>query len=158
MRDVLISFLWLECQIMNGMNACSNIYNVTEDMLPKVVHIPGTVVGNVSEEVSKATGLPVTCKVCLGNLDANSCAIGSGADEIGTQLLIMGTAGVSIFVTDKDKLDPNGRITVRTNPGFGNWQNYIMTNTGHLHLDGLGMLSAQWKSQLQSLWGWIHMT
>lgn len=22
MRDVLISFLWLECQIMNGMNAC----------------------------------------------------------------------------------------------------------------------------------------
>lgn len=105
-------------------------YNVTEDMLPKVVHIPGTVVGNVSEEVSKATGLPVTCKVCLGNLDANSCAIGSGADEIGTQLLIMGTAGVSIFVTDKDKLDPNGRITVRTNPGFGNWQNYIMTNTG----------------------------
>lgn len=74
-------------------------YNVTEDMLPKVVHIPGTVVGNVSEEVSKATGLPVTCKVCLGNLDTNSCAIGSGADEIGTQLLIMGTAGVSIFVT-----------------------------------------------------------
>ena len=49
---------------------------------------------------------------------------------MGTQLLIMGTAGVSIFVTDKDQLDPKGRITVRTNPGFGNWQNYIMTNTG----------------------------
>ena len=106
------------------------VYNVTADMLPTVVHTPGKVVGQVTEEVSKVTGLPTTCKVCLGNLDTNCCAIGGGADEVGTQLLIMGTAGVSIFVTDKDKLDPNGRITVRTNPGFGNWQNYIMTNTG----------------------------
>jgi len=106
------------------------VYNVTADMLPTVVHTPGKVVGYVTEEVSKATGLPTACKVCLGNLDTNCCAIGGGADEVGTQLLIMGTAGVSIFVTDKDKLDPNGRITVRTNPGFGNWQNYIMTNTG----------------------------
>ncbi len=107
-----------------------NVYNVTSDMLPKILHNPGTVVGHVTEEVSKATGLPTTCKICLGNLDTNCCSIGGGADEAGTQLLIMGTAGVSIFITDKDKLDPNGRITVRTNPGFGNWQNYIMTNTG----------------------------
>ena len=106
------------------------VYNVTADMLPTVVHTPGKVVGYVTEEVSKATGLPTSCKVCLGNLDTNCCAIGAGADEVGTQLLIMGTAGVSIFVTDKDKLDPKGRITVRTNPGFNNWQNYIMTNTG----------------------------
>ena len=106
------------------------LFNVTEDMLPTVCHNPGTTVGNITEEVSKATGLPTTCKVCLGNLDTNCCAIGGGAAEVGTQLLIMGTAGVSIFVTDKDKLDPKGRITVRTNPGFGNWQNYIMTNTG----------------------------
>lgn len=105
-------------------------YNISAAMLPIVLHNPGTVVGHVTEDVSKKTGLPVTCNVCLGNLDTNCCAIGGGADEIGTQLLIMGTAGVSIFVTDKDKLDPNGRITVRSNPGFGNWQNYIMTNTG----------------------------
>ncbi len=107
-----------------------SLFNVTKDMLPIVIHQPGTVVGHVSDAVSKATGLPTTCKVCLGNLDANSCAVGAGAADIGTQVLIMGTAGVSIFITDKDQLDPNGRITVRTNPGFGNWQNYIMTNTG----------------------------
>lgn len=106
------------------------LFHVTIDMLPKVIHTPGTVVGQVTEEVSRVTGLPATCKVCLGNLDTNCCAIGGGAAEIGTQLLIMGTAGVSIFVTDKDQLDPKGRITVRTNPGFGNYQNYIMTNTG----------------------------
>ncbi len=105
-------------------------YNVTADMLPTVVHTPGKVVGHVSEETSRLTGLPVTCKVCMGNLDTNCCAIGGGAADVGTQLLIMGTAGVSIFVTDQNGLDPNGRITVRTNPGFGNYQNYIMTNTG----------------------------
>lgn len=106
------------------------VYNVTKEMLPTVLHTPGTVVGSVTEEVSRLTGLPTSCKVCLGSLDTNCCAIGGGADEVGTQLLIMGTAGVSIFVTDQEKLDPHGRITVRTNPGFGNWQNYIMTNTG----------------------------
>lgn len=106
------------------------VYNVTKDMLPTVLHIPGTVVGQVSDETSKATGLPTSCKVCLGSVDSICCSIGAGADEVGTQLFIIGTAGVSIFITDKDKLDPNGRITIRTNPGFGNWQNFIMTNTG----------------------------
>ena len=99
-------------------------------MLPEIVHVPGTPVGTVSKELAEISGLPQTCRVCLGNLDTNSCAIGSGAGETGTQLMIIGTAGVSIFVTDSGKLDPNKRITVRSNPGFGNWQNYIMTNTG----------------------------
>ena len=108
----------------------TKLFGVSKEMLPTVCHKPGTVLGHVTDEVSKTTGLPTACKVCLGNLDANSCALGAGAAEPGTQMLIMGTAGVSIFVTDKNGLDPNGRITVRTNPGFGNWQNYIMTNTG----------------------------
>ncbi len=108
----------------------TRLYGVTREMLPVVLHTPGTVVGHVTDEVSKATGLPVTCKVCLGNLDTNSCSLGAGAVELGTQMLIMGIAGVSIFITDKNRKDPNKRITVRSNPGFGNWQNYIMTNTG----------------------------
>ena len=106
------------------------IYNVNESMLPTIVHEPGKVVGHVTEEVSKLTGLPIGCNVCLGGLDTNCCTIGAGANEAGTQVLIMGTAGVSILVSDKMVMDPNGRITVRTNPGFDNWQFYIMTNTG----------------------------
>jgi len=99
-------------------------------MLPTIVHEPGKVVGYVTEEVSKKTGLPVGCKVCLGGLDTNCCAMGAGAKDDGTQVLIMGTAGVSILVSDRMVLDKNKRITVRSNPGFDNWQFYIMTNTG----------------------------
>lgn len=106
------------------------LFNVKREMLPVPVHVPGTVVGSVKEPFSRLTGLPVGCKVCLGALDTNCCTLGAGGKDVGTQILIMGTAGVSIFVTDKDQLDPNKRITVRSNPGFGNYQYYIMTNTG----------------------------
>lgn len=107
-----------------------DVYHIDESMLPTIVHQPGTVVGHVTAAVSEKTGLPVGCNVCLGGLDTNCCAMGAGAKESGTQVLIMGTAGVSLLVTDKMTFDPNGRITVRSNPGFDNWQFYIMTNTG----------------------------
>lgn len=107
-----------------------SVFNVTKDILPKPVHVPGTVVGSVKEGFAKLTGLPVGCKVCLGGLDANCCTLGSGGCDSGTEVLTMGTAGVSTFITDKQELDPNKRVTVRSNPGFGNYQYYIMTNTG----------------------------
>lgn len=107
-----------------------SVYHVTKDILPEVVHCPGKVVGEVTEEISKQLNLPVGCKVCSGGLDTNCCLMGAGAKDAGTQVLVMGTAGVSIVVTDKMVLDPNRRITVRSNPGFGNYQFYIMTNTG----------------------------
>jgi len=107
-----------------------SLFGVSKYMLPTIVHKPGKVVGNVSASFSKRTGIPTTCKVVLGGLDTNCCAFGAGASETGTQILIMGTAGVSILITDNNTLDPNGRITIRSNPGFNNYQNYIMTNTG----------------------------
>ncbi len=106
------------------------LFNIDIEMLPKIIHKPGFVVGNVSKEFSDKTGIPTTCKVTLGGLDTNCCSLAAGANKKGMQVLIMGTAGVSIVVSDKDTLDPNGRITVRSNPGFKNYQNYIMTNTG----------------------------
>lgn len=107
------------------------IFNVSKEMLPIPVHAPGKVVGEVKEDFSELTGLPVGCKVCLGGLDTNCCALGAGVGTVaGTEVLIMGTAGVSVFITDRQELDPNRRVTVRSNPGFGNYQYYIMTNTG----------------------------
>ena len=107
-----------------------SLFHVTKEMLPVPVHTPGMVVGSVKEEFAKLTGLPIGCKVCAGELDANCCALAAGGVEVGTQVLTMGTAGVSTFISDKCDLDPNKRITVRSNPGLGNYQYYIMTNTG----------------------------
>ena len=107
------------------------IYNLDSSMLPEIIHTPGKVVGHVTPEISQKTGLPVGCNVCLGGLDTNSCALGAGASISGTQVLIIGTAGVSLLISDKMEPDyENHRITVRSNPGLGNWQYYIMTNTG----------------------------
>jgi len=88
------------------------------------------VLGHVTAEVSAEMGLPVGCSVCQGNLDMNSCTLGAGASVAGTEVLVMGTAGISILLSDAMKTDPNRRLTMRSNPGFGNWQYMIMTNTG----------------------------
>ena len=106
-----------------------SIYNIDKSHLPIILHNPGTIVGHVTKNVSEQTGLPIGCPVCLGGLDANCSAIGAGASDDGTEVLIVGTAGVAILITDNDTLDPNTRVTLRSNPGFGNWQLYIMTNT-----------------------------
>lgn len=106
------------------------VYNVRRDQLPIVIHKPGTVVGHVTEEVSKRTGLPVGACVCSGGLDTNCTTLGAGGQSGGDEILIIGTAGVSILVSDKPIRDPNLRVTLRSNPGPGNYQLYIMTNTG----------------------------
>lgn len=110
-------------------NRLMDVYNVRKDQLPVVSHKPGMVVGHVTESVSKETGLPVGCCVCVGGLDTNCSSLGAGAVNDGTEVLIVGTAGVSILISDKEIKDPQRRITLRSNPGFGNWQLYLMTNT-----------------------------
>lgn len=106
-----------------------DVYNIKLNQLPIVVHNPGTIVGSISEEVSEKTGLPVGCKIALGGLDTNCSALGAGATQDGLELLIGGTAGVSILISDLKIVDPNRRVTVRSNPGFSNFQLYLMTNT-----------------------------
>jgi len=106
-----------------------SVYNVKKEQLPTVVHEPGKVVGYVTESISKKTGLPVGCAVALGGLDANCSSLAAGATDEGTDVLIVGTAGVSIMISNREIKDPNKRVTLRSNPGFGNWQLYLMTNT-----------------------------
>ncbi|MDR1044594.1 MAG: carbohydrate kinase [Candidatus Adiutrix sp.] len=105
------------------------LYGMDRSRLPIISHKPGQVVGTVSKKVSELTGLPSGCKICVGGLDTNCSALGAGVVNDGDNLLIVGTAGVSILVSDKFVSDPDGRVTVRGNPGLNNWQLYIMTNT-----------------------------
>ena len=104
-------------------------YGIDRSLLPRIVHKPGDVVGHVTEEVAFETGLPAGCNIGIGGHDVNCSKMGCGAKEGGTETLIVGTAGVSLLVCDDDIKDPNKRITFRTNPGFSNYQQYILTYT-----------------------------
>ena len=104
-------------------------YDLDRSLLPTIVHKPGDVVGQVTEEVAFETGLPVGCPIGVGGHDVNCSKMGCGAKEGGTETLIVGTAGVSLLVCDEYIKDPNRRITFRTNPGFTNYQQYILTYT-----------------------------
>ena len=107
-----------------------SVYNIDKSILPTVVHTPGTIVGEVNERSSSLLGLAIGTKVCTGNVDTNSAVLGAGATDPGTEVLIMGTGGVSILITDKILMDPNKRLTLRSNPSFNNYMYYIMSNTG----------------------------
>jgi xylulokinase len=106
-----------------------DLYNVKKEQLPTVVHEAGKVVGEVSTEISQATGLPVGCLVCVGGLDTNCCTFASGGIEGGVAVMVVGTAGTYTYISKSPFFDPNKRITVRINPGVRNWQMYSMTNT-----------------------------
>ena len=106
-----------------------SVYNVKKEQLPTVVYEPGKVVGYVPESVSRDTGLPIGCAIALGGLDTNCSSLAAGATDEGTDVLIVGTAGVSIMISNQEIMDPQKRVTLRSNPGLGNYQLYLMTNT-----------------------------
>lgn len=105
------------------------IYNIDRSYLPEIIHEPGKCVGHVTESVSEKTGLPVGCNVALGGHDVNICKLGVGAKDGGTESMVVGTAGVSVLITDEKVTDPTRRISLRPNPGFDNYQQYILTYT-----------------------------
>jgi len=105
------------------------VYNINSRYLPTIIHKPGTVVGCVTEAASIQTMLPVGCKVCVGGLDVNCSSLAGGANKSGIDVLIVGTAGCSVLVTDKLIKDSDQRVVLRSNPGFGNYQLFIATYT-----------------------------
>ena len=104
-------------------------YGVDKSLLPEIIHRPGEITGRVSEEAAFESGLPKGCIIGIGGHDVNCSKMGCGATEGGTETLIVGTAGVSLLVCDEYVKDPHKRITFRTNPGFDNYQQYILTYT-----------------------------
>lgn len=108
---------------------CLKIYGVRYEQMPTIVHEAGKVVGEVTEEVSKETGLPVGCKVCVGALDTNCCTLAVGGIVSGVEVMVVGTAGTAVLITDKAYMDPTRKVTIRTNHGMPNYQLSAMTNT-----------------------------
>jgi xylulokinase len=77
--------------------------------LPKLVN-PSTKVGEVTEEVSKLTGLPVGTPIITGTGDQQCAALGAGVIEDGFASLTLGTAG--LLVVGSKTLD------LRKSPGL----------------------------------------
>lgn len=108
--------------------ACA-VYNVRQEQLPIVAHKGGQVVGHVTEEVSKLTGLPVGCNVCVGANDASCCSFATGGVRAGISSLVVGTAGVSTLICKEPVLDPKMRIDLRGNQGMSSYMYFAMTHT-----------------------------
>lgn len=97
--------------------------------LPEIVTKPGKIVGEISEEVSEKTGLPVGCKICIGAQDVNCSSYGVGGTSGDVATMVVGTFGGSYIVVDKPIRDPKRIILVKGNQGMGNWQLEAFSHT-----------------------------
>ena len=104
-------------------------YGFENVALPTVVAEPGKIVGEVNEEVSRKTGLPVGCKVCVGAQDVNCSSFGAGGTTGDVAVMVVGTFGGSYIVVDKPVRDPNKTIVVKGNQGMNNWQLEAFSHT-----------------------------
>ena len=72
----------------------------------------GEIVGQLTEEASRETGLPPSVLVVNGAHDQYCAALGSGVLEPGTVMLSCGTAWVILCVMKKLRLDPEMRLSI----------------------------------------------
>jgi len=97
--------------------------------LPEVVTEPGKIVGEISQEISEKTGLPVGCKICVGAQDVNCSSYGVGGTTGDVATMVVGTFGGSYIVVDEPVRDPNKTILVKGNQGMNNWQLEAFSHT-----------------------------
>lgn len=99
-----------------------DIYEMEEDKLPCIVSEAGKVVGSINKEVSKKTGLPIGCKICVGAQDTNCSSFGSGGIDNKTAVMVVGTLGSCYIAIDKPLKDKNKVIVLKGNQGLNNYQ------------------------------------
>ena len=80
------------------------ITGVTRSQLPKLFH-SYEVVGTVTAEAAKETGLPATAKVVIGGGDQAVGAVGSGIVSEGMCSVSLGTSGVLFVAADNFAVD-----------------------------------------------------
>lgn len=77
----------------------TDFFEIPRSLLPKIYE-PTAVVGQVSTEASRATGLPAGIPIVAGIVDANAAALAVGIVGKGDGALIMGTSSVLIMGMD----------------------------------------------------------
>jgi xylulokinase len=101
-------------------------FGIDESILPKVYESI-EVTGVVSEIGASETGLKVGTKIVAGAGDNAAGAIGMGIVEVGKVSATIGTSGVIFAVSDKPRLDLQGRIHTLCHAIPNRWHNTGVT-------------------------------
>ncbi|MBQ8161665.1 MAG: xylulokinase [Clostridia bacterium] len=83
--------------------------DVPMGMLPELYEA-SDVVGHITAEAAKLTGLREGMPVCGGAADNMAGAIGTGVAEVGKAFTTIGTSGVVYAHADSVQIDPEGRV------------------------------------------------
>lgn len=101
-------------------------FGIDEKILPKIYESI-EVTGVVSESGASATGLEIGTKIIAGAGDNAAGAIGMGIVENGKVSATIGTSGVIFAVSDKPRLDLQGRIHTLCHAIPNRWHNTGVT-------------------------------
>jgi autoinducer 2 (AI-2) kinase len=82
---------------------------LSDEFLPKISE-PGTVVGNVTNEASKSTGLSTSAIVAVGGADTQCALLGSSVANPGEVGIVSGNTGPVQLVTAEPIIDPDNRL------------------------------------------------
>ncbi len=89
----------------------AQLFSIPLEICP-VVHESGTVIGEVTAEASKETGLAAGTPVVMGGGDTMAGLIGTGHVEKGGSAVFGGTHWQQTFLSDKPVIDPLCRMRV----------------------------------------------
>ncbi len=90
-------------------NELAELFNISLEIAPEI-HESGTMVGEVTSQASKETGLVEGTPVVIGGGDTMAGLLGSGGVEKGVSTVIGGTMWQQTYLSDKPLFDPQRRI------------------------------------------------
>ena len=115
-----------------------NTFGIDEELLPNVYE-SSQVIGNITEDIARQTGLSTSTLVVAGAGDQAAAAVGNGVVKTGSTSVSLGTSGVVFTALEKPDYDKQGRTHTFCHAVPNMW--HIMSVT-----QGCG-LSVDWFKQ-----------
>ena len=97
-----------------------DIVGLKPSRLPRIER-SGTVIGRLSLEAARKTGLSEGMPLCIGAGDQNAAAVGAGVVLPGTGNVSLGTGGAAVAYSDIPFRDANEKTMVTHHPIPGKW-------------------------------------
>lgn len=120
-----------------------DLFDISEDKMPKIVS-PFDIIGTVTAEFAKESGLKEGTKVAAGAGDAACAIFGSGFTKPGMVGEFAGALSAITGVCDTYSPDPNGEISMMRSPMDGVWYPMAYTN-------GTGLAERWFKDTLTGI-------